>query len=81
MFVLFGDNGWMELRALKLNKESLIEKNELLQRENFNLQQMIGRLKNDLLFLEHIARQELGLVGKEDLILKPKQIEGIVKND
>ncbi|MBF0119829.1 MAG: hypothetical protein HQK79_13420 [Desulfobacterales bacterium] len=71
----------MELRALKLNKESLIEKNELLQRENFNLQQMIGRLKNDLLFLEHIARQELGLVGKEDLILKPKQIEGIVKND
>jgi cell division protein FtsB len=30
-------------------------------------------LKHDKLYIESVARRELGMVGKDELILKPRQ--------
>jgi cell division protein FtsB len=36
----------------------------------------IERLKNDDKYIENIARQELGMIGKDEMILKPQSVSG-----
>ena len=69
LLIVIGDNGLMELSRLRAQQQALAEQNETLARENVNLYRTIGRLKHDLVYIETVARNELGMVGKNDLIL------------
>ncbi|MEJ2098510.1 MAG: septum formation initiator family protein [Desulfobacterales bacterium] len=71
-FIIFGDQGLVDLNALKKERNQLAEKNELLNHENLTLSDEIDRLQNDPKYIENIARQELGMVGRDELILKPQ---------
>lgn len=70
LLIVFGDNGISDLRLLQTKRDRLIEKNEILARENVQLYHQIERLKNDPDYIESIARRELGMIGKDDVILK-----------
>jgi cell division protein FtsB len=70
LLIIFGDNGVTDLRLLQTKRDRLIEKNETLARENVQLYHQIERLKNDPDYIESIARQELGMIGKDEVILK-----------
>lgn len=70
LFVIFGENGLADLQLLKQERDSLLQRNAELARENLLLSREIERLKNDPKYLENIARQELGVVGKDELIFK-----------
>lgn len=70
--ILFGDNGVNDLRRLRRQRDVLVEKNDALARENIGLHNQIERLKNDPGYIEDIARQELGLIGKDELIIKTR---------
>jgi cell division protein FtsB len=72
LFIIFGDNGLADLHLLKTERDALVEKNRELARENRSLYREIDRLKHDPKFVESIARQELGVIGKEEVILKMK---------
>ena len=75
LLIVVGDNGLIELSRLRDQKQSLIEQNETLAQENVALYRTIGRLKHDLVYIEHVARNEVGMVGKNDLvILFPERI-------
>jgi len=68
---VFGDNGAADLSVLRQEKRLIMQKNERLDAENLNLLRQIDRLKkNDLGFIENIARRELGMVREEEVILK-----------
>lgn len=69
LLITFGDNGMMELFRLQDRERVLVGQNETLARENVNLYRTIDRLKNDPLYIEHVARIELGMIGKNDLII------------
>ncbi len=69
-FVIFGDNGLADLIARQKERDTLVEKNEKLTQQNLSLYREIDRLKNDLKYIENTARQELGLVGKDEIIFK-----------
>jgi cell division protein FtsB len=71
-FIIFSDRGLMDLNMLRKERDQLAEKNQLLNRENLTLSDEIDRLQNDPKYIENIARQELGMVGKDELILKPQ---------
>jgi cell division protein FtsB len=71
-FIIFGEHGLVDLNRLKKDRGQLAEKNELLSHENFSLSTEIDRLQHDPKYIENIARQELGMVGQDELILKPK---------
>lgn len=73
LLIVFGDNGVADLHLLKTRRDTQIEKNEALARENIHLYRQIERLKNDPGYVENIARQELGMIGKDEVILKPRQ--------
>ena len=53
-------------------EEFLVEENEKLTRENQAISIEIDRLKHDLDYIESIARQELGMIGENEIILKPQ---------
>ena len=71
VFIIISEYGLADLRSLKKERDQLVEDNEKLSRENQAISIEIDRLKHDLDYIESIARQELGMIGKDDIILKP----------
>ena len=65
-----GNRGWIDRNRLLAEKQRLLEKNETLTQENIALSREIERLKTDLRFVEDVARRELGMVGKNEIIVK-----------
>ena len=72
LYIIFGKHGYSDLVILKQEQHKSIQKNERLARENLAFRIEIDRLKHDLEYIENIARQELGMVKKDEIILKPK---------
>ncbi len=75
-FIIFSEHGLLDLNLLKKEKKVLVEQNEQLARENLSLSIEIDRLENDPRYIENVARQELGMIGKDEIILKPKKVPG-----
>ncbi len=71
-FIIFGEHGLLDLNTLKNERDQLAEKSEQLTRKNLSLSVEIDRLKHDPKYIENVARQELGMVGEDELILKPR---------
>lgn len=71
LLIVFGDNELADLYILKEERDSLIEKNEMLARKNMKLYREINRLKNDPEYIEDVVRRELGVIGKNEVIFKP----------
>jgi len=76
LLIVFAENGLVDLNSLRKERDRLIEKNESLARDNLALYNEIERLKNDNKYIENIARQELGMIGKDEVILKPQNESG-----
>ena len=84
LLIIFGDNGLVDFVFIKGERDSLIEKNEKLNQENLVMYREIDRLKNDPKFVENVVRQELGVIGKNEIVFKTdkkqnKKNNGVVK--
>ncbi len=71
--IIFGRNGYVDLNRLKQENRTLSEKNMKIEMKNLKLHRTIERLKNDPEYIESVARQEFGMIGKDELILKFKE--------
>ena len=72
LFILFSDKGLSDLFKLKSERDRLMNQNVQLKRENDTLYRTIERLRNDPEYIESVARKELGMIKKDEVILKPK---------
>lgn len=72
VFIMFSDSGLADWFKLKSERDRLLQENARLKRENLTMYRMIERLKNDPEYIESIARKELGMIKKGEVILKPK---------
>ena len=72
IYIIFSRQGYSDLMVLKQEQAKLVEKNERLARENLAIRIEIDRLKHDLGYIENIARQEFGMIRKDEIVLKPK---------
>jgi cell division protein FtsB len=70
LLIIWSPNGLLHLRQLHLEHQELIQKNNILEKENHLLYEEIGLLRNDPAAIEHLARQELGLVKDGELIFQ-----------
>jgi cell division protein FtsB len=69
LFVIgLGDRGAVDLYQLHLRKVGLDKSNLELKKKNRALYRSIQRLKHDPEFIENIARSELGMVGKDEVV-------------
>ncbi|MBL0717535.1 MAG: septum formation initiator family protein [Desulfosarcina sp.] len=70
MAAIFGSNGLLELNQATKKRDMIIKKNNIIQSHNLALYREIERLKHDQDYIEAVARRELGMIGKDDIILK-----------
>jgi cell division protein FtsB len=73
MFILFGKNGFADLNRLKAERDGLLTKNAELIQQNLLLCREIERLKTDPEYIKSLARQELGMIGKDEVVIKVKR--------
>jgi cell division protein FtsB len=73
LFIVFGENGLTDLYRLKTKRDGLVKKTGELAKENLSFYREIERLKNDPKYVESVARQELGVIGKDEMIIKVKK--------
>ena len=71
-FIIVSEHGLADLRFLKKERDRLVEENNNISRENQAISVEIGRLKHDPVYIESIARQELGMIGEDEIIIKPR---------
>ena len=81
LFIVFNEYGLADLRLLKQERDQLLQKNAQLEKENLSMYRQIDRLKNDLKFIESVARQELGMVGKDEIVFNLKKPEKDEKDE
>lgn len=70
LLIIFGDDALLELNRIKKERNILIKKNEELARDNSSMYTEIERLKHDPEYIENVARKELGMIGKNEIIFK-----------
>jgi len=72
LFIIFGDNGLVDLNLLKRERHLLIEKNAKISMDNLSLYREIDRLEHDSGYIEDVVRRELGLIAEGEVIFKLK---------
>lgn len=72
LVIVSGDNGLMDLFALRIERDRIVADNEKTFNENISLYRQIDRLNNDPHFIAATARKELGLVSDNEMIFKLK---------
>ena len=70
-----GDRGAVDLYQLHLRKVRLHGLSFELEKKNQALYRNIQRLKDDPEYIEDIARTELGMVGKDELVYQFRKKE------
>ena len=73
MFIIFSENGLAYLKRLKTERDILLKKNDELIQKNLSLYREIERLKNDHEYVENVARKELGVIGKDEVVINVKK--------
>ena len=74
LFIIFDEKGLMDLYLLKQKRNHFIQINAKLARENIRLQRLITRLnQNDPDLIGRLARDELGMIGKDEFVLIPSR--------
>jgi len=70
---IFGESGLADLNLLRGKRDRIVEENERVTEENLTMYREIDRLGNDLDYVEQVARDDLGMVKREEVIIKPKE--------
>ena len=70
IIIIFSEKGFIELNEMKKKRDSLLSENAKINNENLVLYRKIKRTKDDPKYIEDIARQELGMIRKNEVILK-----------
>ncbi|MFP4477188.1 MAG: FtsB family cell division protein [Desulfatibacillaceae bacterium] len=65
---VLGDRGILELRRLEAARVETQARNDDIAGENERLMRTIQRLKHDSAYVEQVAREEYGMVGKGEVI-------------
>ena len=70
VWAVLGEEGLLQLYKTSNGRDSLLIYNEALKAENESLRSEIKRLKGDDEYLGKVARKELGLVGKNEVVYR-----------
>jgi cell division protein FtsB len=69
---VFSEDGLLDLLRLRRSRDEMLQRNRAIVEENSGLLREIDRLKRDPRYIENVARQELGVIGKHEVILRFK---------
>ncbi len=70
LFAVFGDRGLIDLWRIKGQRDGIILTNKGLEEENRDLERKIALLRKDRRYIGEIARTELGMIGRNEVIYR-----------
>lgn len=62
------ENGYKRIEKLSSELENLKEQNRRLAKENESVKQKIRAIQSDADYIENIARNEMGMIGPDEII-------------
>ncbi len=68
VFTIIGENGLVDVIRLSKERERIVLKKKALEEENRELVRKIELLKRDNRYIEEVARRELGMIGKDEML-------------
>ncbi|NWF55078.1 MAG: septum formation initiator family protein [Syntrophaceae bacterium] len=68
LFTVFGSRGLVQIFQMREEKDRILMGNARLEEENKRLSEQIHRLRTDKDEIERIAREEMMLVGKGEIV-------------
>ncbi len=69
-YAVFGERGFVDVYRVKAERDVLAARSLSLASENEQLSREIELLKNDGRYIASVARKELGMVGRGEVIYK-----------
>lgn len=72
-YTIFGETGLIHLARLKQELKEMRQENARLRQENEKLRAQAQALSSDLKYIEKIAREELGMVKKDEQVYQFKE--------
>lgn len=70
---LIGDKGYLQLSQLKSEERKLLQEIQQLEEEKVVWQEKVISMKKDLRYIENIAREKLGLVRSDEIIIEVRK--------
>ncbi len=70
LFAIFGDKGFIDAYGLRAERDGIVEFNHSIEEENRDLEKRIELLKTDKRFIEFIAKKELGMIGRDEVLYR-----------
>lgn len=67
---VFGDKGLLDLYKLKKERDGILSHNADIAGENASLEKDIRLLKTNRRYIKGIAREELGMIGRNEVVYK-----------
>ncbi len=68
LLTFFGDKGILHLLRLQKELVRIKEASTKMEEENRNLREDVKRLRHEKRYIEEIARKELGMIKKDEII-------------
>lgn len=69
-YAAFGDKGLLDVYRLKRERNTILAHNASLEEENRRLERENSLLKTDRRYIARIARKELGLIGRNEVVYR-----------
>ncbi len=70
VFTVFGNNGLYDAYKLRRERDRIIKQNKSIEDDNRVLEEEIRLLKTDKRYIGYIARKELGMIGKREVVYR-----------
>ncbi|MBE9529098.1 MAG: septum formation initiator family protein [Proteobacteria bacterium] len=70
LFAIFGDKGFIDAYRLGVERDGIVAVNHSIDEENKDLTKRIELLKTDKRFIEFIAKKELGMIGRDEVLYR-----------
>jgi len=72
-FIISGTRGLADLNQMKNERDRIRDQNQQITQDNVTLGVEIDRLHNDPAYIESVARKDLGMIGQDEIVIKPQQ--------
>ena len=76
MLSIFGDKGILQLKQLKKIETSLKRDIRQLKQEELEWQEKVSSLKTNKMYLESLAREELGMIRRDEILIQFENADG-----
>jgi cell division protein FtsB len=72
-FIVFSERGLADFSLMKKERDRIQDQNRQITQDNLTLGVEIDRLKNDPKYIESVARKDFGMIGQDEIVVKPQR--------